>query len=249
MTLILLVVTLSGMGGTVVLMHLGVHRMWLRYGLAVLFSYLIFLAAIRLWLWYVFARNARSSSNNSLDAGDLPGLSIPADLGDGGDDAGGIAETVGQGGSSGGGGASASWAPSSSLSSTNPVAATVSSSTSSSTSGGSGIGSFFDGIDGDAAIFILIGILVAALSGVWIYLIYQAPVILSEIAFHFLLASGLMRRARSASIEGWALSTIKGTWIPLAIILGLSIALGAVAQSVYPEATGLGPIIKNWMAE
>lgn len=260
MTLILLVVTLSGMGASTLLMHLGVHRMWLRYGASVLISYLLFLAAIRIWLWYVIARNTRTAARHSsgqdslsLDGIDGSGIVIPLDLAEGGGDSlGDLDEVVGKGGSSGGGGASASWeartpvpiAPagvsSSSGSSTGGSAGGSSGGSSGSSSGGSsGIGSLFDGIDGDAVIFILIAALVLALSSVWIYLIYQAPVILSEIAFHFLLASGLIRKARTATTQGWMLSTLRGTWIPLLVIIVLAVVLGFAAQVVCPDALKL----------
>lgn len=252
MTLILLVVTLSGMGASTLLMHLGVHRMWLRYGASVLISYLLFLAAIRIWLWYVIARNTRTAARHSsgqdslsLDGIDGSGIVIPLDLAEGGGDSlGDLDEVVGKGGSSGGGGASASWEARTPV----PIApAGVSSSSGSSTGGSSGsssggssgIGSLFDGIDGDAVIFILIAALVLALSSVWIYLIYQAPVILSEIAFHFLLASGLIRKARTATTRGWMLSTLRGTWIPLLVIIVLAVVLGFAAQVVCPDALKL----------
>jgi hypothetical protein len=52
MTLILLLVLLSGIGSSVVLLRLGVRSMPVRYVLAVLLGYALFLLGVRLWLWY-----------------------------------------------------------------------------------------------------------------------------------------------------------------------------------------------------
>jgi hypothetical protein len=52
MTLILLGVLLAGSASSFLLLRLGVHSMPVRYVLAVLLGYALFLAGVRLWLWY-----------------------------------------------------------------------------------------------------------------------------------------------------------------------------------------------------
>src|SRR5512140_3211392 len=56
MSLILAAVTASGVLSSNLLLVMGVHSLRLRYPIAVLISYGVFLGLIRVWLWYVSIR-------------------------------------------------------------------------------------------------------------------------------------------------------------------------------------------------
>ena len=57
---------LAGFLSSVLLLRLGLHSMWLRYGLSVVIAYVVFLTF--LWLWVIYYRGKISTS---LDGGDL----------------------------------------------------------------------------------------------------------------------------------------------------------------------------------
>src|SRR6476469_5469730 len=67
MTLIIALTFLAGMAATNVLMWLRANPLALRYGLTVTAAYLVFLALIRLWLWYIGIRTSRASGNSGVD--------------------------------------------------------------------------------------------------------------------------------------------------------------------------------------
>lgn len=56
MSLILTATALSGLLATKVLLLLNVKEMLIRYPLAVVFSYLVFFALIKIWLLYIYIR-------------------------------------------------------------------------------------------------------------------------------------------------------------------------------------------------
>lgn len=77
MSLILFNTFLAGLLATKFFLVLHVNEMFIRYPLAVLFSYLVFFVFIKLWLWYL----QRNSSLGALDFVDVPvdfSESVPA---------------------------------------------------------------------------------------------------------------------------------------------------------------------------
>ena len=85
----------------------------------------------------------------------------------------------------------------------------------------SDLGGAFD-VDGDALapvlIVVAVGAIVLVILGGGMFIIYQAPSILSDAAFEALLASGFLRSTRDISSGNWIGSIIKRTWIPFRII-------------------------------
>src|SRR5207248_446526 len=73
MGLILTAVTASGVLTSKGLLAAGVVSLRFRYPVAVLCSYLVFLALVRIWIWYVCRRRALASSGFDLGNFDLPG--------------------------------------------------------------------------------------------------------------------------------------------------------------------------------
>ena len=62
MSLILMAVTVSGVLTSKGLLDLGVRSLRLRFPLAVLTSYVVFLLLVRIWIWYVTFRRDRQAA-------------------------------------------------------------------------------------------------------------------------------------------------------------------------------------------
>jgi hypothetical protein len=106
---------------------------------------------------------------------------------------------------------------------------------------GSWTSSTFDfDLGGDEwAVVILFVALVLSLLVIGIYIIYTAPVMLSEVAFEALLAAVLAKRAKQIQRPGWMGIVWRATVWPFLIVLALSATLGWFAQKHCPEAKKL----------
>src|SRR5437763_14811304 len=108
MGLILTAVTASGVLTSKGLLAAGVVSLRFRYPVAVLCSYLVFLALVRIWIWYVCRRRSAaqssSGSGSSFDLGDFDFGGGSSSGSGGGGGGGGIEPVRFGGGSSGGGG-------------------------------------------------------------------------------------------------------------------------------------------------
>lgn len=220
MTLILGGTFLAGVAATKLLMLARVNVLPLRYGLAVIASWLVFLLLIRLWLDYV-------RRENTIDV-DMDAIEFGFDLG------GEAHEAIGAGGNFGGGGASGSWADGAPPLN---MAQPLKSAGSSSLDQPSGCGFDLD-FDALAVIFFVIA-LAAAMLFAGIYLIWSAPVILGEAAFEAALAAALAKRAKRISGAGWIGAIWRATFWPFIAILILAVSLGWAIQNACPEATRL----------
>jgi hypothetical protein len=250
MALILLTVMLSGIVASKLLLLLGLTSLPLRYGLAVLAAYALFIALVKLWL--VCVRFAMTGVTPTV-RGSSAGASFDVDPGSGSGGNWFSGFRGGGGGRFGGGGASGSFgsaepqvAPVSSFSSNTSI--TSASTGGSGGSGGSSGGSWFRGggggfsLDLDDGFIIVVAfaifVAVVAVAGGWV--IYDAPHMFGEAAFQFFLASGLLRGARALRSEGWAGGwtgvVIRRTVIPLLIVGAVAVGFGHVAQKHCPGA-------------
>jgi hypothetical protein len=216
MALILGGTFLAGLAATKLLMLAQVNVLPLRYGLAVMASWLVFLLLIRLWLDYV-----RRETSIDIDS-DFVELGF--------DFSGEVHDAIGGGGNFGGGGASGSWTDDAML---QPLKS----------SGGSSVdtpsGCGFD-LDFDAlAVILLVIALAAAMLFAGIYLIWSAPAILGEAAFEAALAAALAKRTKRISGAGWIGAVWRATFWPFVAILILSVAVGWAVQNACPEAQRL----------
>ncbi|HJQ41265.1 MAG TPA: hypothetical protein VKB93_29345 [Thermoanaerobaculia bacterium] len=187
----------SGLVATNVLLAIGVRPLALRYALAVCAAYLLFLALIRLWLFYV--RMARGGVDFTGDGLDFSHGVTSSDF-------------SGGGGNFGGGGASGSW------------------------------GKALPDLGGDGDDWLVIVLFVAVVLSlllIGIYVIYTAPVMLSEAAFEALLAAAVARQAKKIQRPGWIGVVWRATVWPFLVVLVLTAALGWVAQRRCPEAKKL----------
>jgi len=92
---------------------------------------------------------------------------------------------------------------------------------------------------------VLFVLLVVAVFGAGAYVVYQAPVILSDAAFHAMLAGGLVRTARDAHDPGWMGGVLKATAIPFAIVFVLSGVFGYEAHRLCPGAATARQVLRT----
>ena len=239
MFMILSATILSGVLCSKILVHAGLHSMPLRYGIAIAFSYLLFFLFIKLWLLYIgVGINTQLQIDKKFDSSwTTDVLPVPDGLTFGGGDTGTFAGF--QGGASGGSGAGGSFAESI------PPGEGV-------THAGSGSGAFADAgcilDEGDDSVLTLIAIvlLVIIVLSIFVaggYLIWSAPVLLSDAAFHALLVAGVARKVRQPEETHWQTAIFKATWWMFLLVLVLSLAFGIVAQMVFPDAVTIKDFI------
>jgi hypothetical protein len=240
MSLILLATGLSGLLATKLLLFLQVDNIVARYPLTVLCSYLAFFLFVKLWLAYMSASQAFKGPDITGDVlSDLPNLS-----------GGGSGPSVelpgfgkGGGGTGGGGGATGAFdGPA-----TNVQAAFVppSPGAADSASGVGAVGDSASGIfdlDDGWVILAAIVVLLTAVFGSAIYLIYIAPHILSEAAFDFLLGSSLIRSYKKINHPDWMGSVFKDTYKPFLAVLLIAFAAAWVIHSVAPDITKISDL-------
>src|SRR4030042_6904989 len=207
MVLILSATVISGVICSKVLSLLGISRMPLRYGIAIILSYLLFFLFVKLWLLYIgIGRHARGKKDKG-GGGSWWGDLIPSFRGSASSSGTPRLFTRFGGGASGGGGSGGAFAngtPEMAM----PIGVGGNPGGAEGAKGGGG--SLLDGLSGvgDEGFLKLLAILllVALVFSVVIvggYLIWCAPSILSEAAFQVLLVTGLSGRVRRAKETGW----------------------------------------------
>lgn len=217
----------SGFLGSWLLLKAGLHTMWIRYSLAVLFAYLVFLALLGIWI-ALQRRRERDSPDEGIDL--WPDV-LPTGSGGGGPGPGGSGFSGG-GGSFGGGGAQASFGP----------AATTPS------SGGSGGGVGGGGISLDldelfVVLAVVAAILAAAAASVW--LVVSAPALFAELLLDGILVGQLYRRLRRFDGRHWLETALRKTAVPF-LVTGISLAIAGFAmQRFAPEARSIGEVWKR----
>lgn len=223
MSLILLFTGLAGFLASFSLLHLSVSRMWIRYPIAILIAYGVFLLLLRLWLW-MYGREMDVELDPDLadvvlelpsggsGSSEVPHFNAVADVGD--------CHAVGSLGES--------------------VAS----------SAGSSSSSFWSAIDFDLdldegwflviAIVLVIGLLIVSL-----YIIYIAPLLLAEILIDGVLLMGLYKRVKYIDQGHWLRAAVRRTIIPALVIALLFSVAGFAMQRVVPEAQSIGSFWKN----
>ncbi len=216
--LILLGSFLAGLLASAVMLRLGVTAMPSRYGLAVMIAYVAFLGLVRLWIAYV---RTETSERAGLD-GDL------ADVVDTGLDAADLGRGLLHGDAAPHSGVSASWA--------SPGA--------SHDGGGSASEALGDALSADElGVVLAFVVMVLALVGSGLYLLYIGPTLLSEAAASALLAGSLARRTRRLEQEGWTAGVARATVWPLVGVFVTMVAFGLVVDYYLPGAVRLRDVI------
>lgn len=245
MSLILLATVLTGLLSTKLLFLVPVDNIVIRYPLAVLVAYLAFFLFVKLWLAYM----SSSRTLRSLDVAgdvlsnmpDLPGGIGPSiDVPD-------VAHFGGGGGTFDGAGAAGAFdgpvsGASADIMSSSSGAAEASSGIAD--AAGDAVSGIFD-FDDDGLVLIVLGVMLAAIFGSAIYLIYIAPHILSEAAFDFLLGTSLIRSYKKVNQPDWTGSVFQDTYKPFLAVLLISIAAAWILHANYPEVTKLSDLLKQ----
>jgi hypothetical protein len=242
MSLILIDTALVGLLASKLLLLSLVTNIVIRYPLAVIVAYLAFFGFIKLWLAYINSspeRNSYDAADATIDAvssfPDLSGARMPSLPTFGG----------GGGGLSGGGGASGSF---------DVVGADAGKAVFSAVSDSAGgIGKTAGDAAGDAAsgiaeeagwVLVILGILLAIVFGAGIYLVYDAPFVLTEAAFDFALSASLLKSSRKMDDIDWKGSVFRTTWKPFIIVLLISLIGAALVHSQYPNVQKLSEIFR-----
>ncbi len=212
------------------LLHAGMHSMALRYGVALACGYLLYLLLLRLWAECMLRRDWEGSDVPDVTPGGSG--SSPART----PEAGGF--DSGQGGSYGGGGSSGSWDDGGALSEA-----------ASSASQGFDMPGI-DGLDEGAVVLVPVLLVFAALlvavtgAGSLLWLVFGADLFLAvavEVAFALLMARTLYVVER----EGWLLAALRLSWKPVLGALVAAVALGALADWLFPQADTLVQVLRT----
>jgi hypothetical protein len=203
----------------------------------VLFAYCVFFIAIKFWLWIIVGAVAAQTRMSGISLPDLSSASLP--------DSGG--SSISSSSYSGGGGTFSGAGSSGSFGDT-----IHSFSSKGGTSSGGGSGSFDldldDGI-GIIIVLILLALLLVAVFGAGAYLIYQAPSILSEVAFDSVLAMSLTRKSKKMMDPDWIGGVFKATWKQFAIILVIALIAGISIHFIFPEVARISDLIDIFRKE
>jgi hypothetical protein len=220
-SLILLFTGLAGFLTSFSLLHLGLRWMWLRYPVAILIAYCVFLLLLRLWLWL---------QRHGIPYLDLDVGALDLDFGSPGPSGAGGQSAFGGGGDFGGGGSSGTWGESVSSSST--------------ASSGS---SFSNGISFDLDLeegWLIVIAIIALIGGIMasLYVIYIAPALLAEILVDGALVAGLYKRVKRIEEGYWLRTAIRRTLAPAVLAAIFFTVAGAALQRAAPEARSIGEV-------
>jgi hypothetical protein len=241
MSLILIGTALVGLLASKLLLLSHVTNMVLRYPLAVIISYLAFFGFIKLWLSYITLR----AENSSPEASDvLDGItSVPDFSSAPGPSVGSF--SGGGGGTGGGGGVTGSFDVAGTDASPGSVS-TIFDSVMPGEGAGSAAGDAASGIAEEGGfVLIVLGILLAIVFGAGLYMIYDAPYILSEAAFEFILSAGLIKSMKKIDDAEWKGSVLRTTWMPFVVVLLITLVAAGIIHSQYPEAHKLWEILRK----
>lgn len=232
-SLILMVTGLAGFLVSYLLLHYGMTRMWLRYPLAILFAYCVFLLLLRLWLFLQRPPKVEIEDFEEVDpsspyAGDQY-FETPAGRSD-------LSGLIREGDAGAGG----HWEQQASVSS--------SSAASGGESGSSGGG--WDSLDLDEGCFIVAAIAVIAVAFVAVfYVVYVAPALLAEILVDGVLVAGLYRELKSVEQRHWLRAAVRKTLLPALITATLFSVGGYFLQRAAPKARSVGEVWKYVMED
>ena len=240
MSLILAATGAAGFLVSFALLHAGVARMWLRYPLAVLAAYGVFLLLLRIWL------HLQRRSWTDLLPDDLNLANVDPVVGPSARVGGGF--SFGGGGDFGGAGAGGVWdegVKGVSSAHSDIASHAVSAGDGASGSGGGGGGlDLLGGLDFDdeGCVFFLLAIaLVVAGLLASLYVVYAAPTLLAELLVEGLLLSGLYRGMKKGARQGdWLRAVVRRTWLPVLLTLALFAAAGYFLQRAAPRARSIG---------
>ena len=226
-----------GFLSSAVMLWMGMRYMPVRYALAGLAGYGVFLVLMNKWLGH----HSRSSLlERAADIGDS--LDLPGELLRGGSRVGKrAADGIFGGGRSGGGGASASFDAPGVAPQVQPLPIMASTAGDKGSSKGFSLDSLdFDDAD-DAlpliAVIAIVAALIACASVVW-----QAPQMLGELLADGAVAGTAYRGMRQ--MGGWTPAVMRRTFFPAAIIILIFVLLGIAGHELKPDADSIGDFFR-----
>lgn len=251
-SVILAVTALAGFITSVILLRSGVTSMMLRYPIAVIVAYCVFLICLRIWIWRNSSGSSIGTDLNPIDA--IDGIAI-TELGSIGSGSNSAAETTfGGAGKFSGGGTGGSWSEADlpkpiplaigsnpQTSGTSPLAASSSSSSSSSTGGSSGFDLDLD--DGIALVIVLI--VIALVLSALIYIVWIAPVLFAELLIDAALVGGLYGSLKGVERRHWLITALRKTAIPALVVIILLAIAGFVMEAANPDAVTFGQFLRE----
>jgi hypothetical protein len=98
-------------------------------------------------------------------------------------------------------------------------------------------------------VLIVLGALLAVIFGAGAFLLYQAPLILTEAAFELILATSLIRGMKRIDNPDWMGSVLRTTIVPFLITLTVAVTAAFVGLLVHPEATKISEVIRHLVAD
>lgn len=223
MFLITAAMLMSGVVLSKVMWLLGVRSLLFRYPIAVLASYAIFFVLLRIWLYYVSMQDSEEAEDTDGRVGSLARMDDTPDIdlldsGLGEDAVGAGIDVIGGGVRHG----------SQAVSKASKFE----------------LGDLKDG-DGEGLVLILLLAVLVAIFGSSLYLIWEAPTLLTEVAVQMVLATSLRRATKQMSAPDWAGSVLGKTWIPFAIVFALTIIFALAASYYCPTATRMTDVIHS----
>lgn len=234
-----------GLLSSFLLLEAGLTAMVVRYPIAVLLAYTVFLGLVALWLrrFRLRARDDHGNAGIQFDVLELPFDAMWKEPSVG-------APHFGGGGGFSGGGASAAFDAQAQSSVQSIVIAGAPPASVSASSGGSGSGTASGALDldGDAALLIPAAVLAAIAFSAALYDVYIAPALFAELLLDAGLAAGLYRRLRRIERRDWLTTAIRHTALPAIFIAALLALSGLVMQSAYPDAVSIGRVVDHVLA-
>jgi hypothetical protein len=233
MSLILMGTILAGVVFSKLLLLAGLQHMLIRFIVVLILAYLSFFLFMRLWLNYLTRPFRKKKHEGSLlDVADtissIPDFSLSNST----------QVVQGHGGEFGGAGASGTWEGVTESANISVSDGTIGTAESigklTGETAGDAISSLAD--EGGILLIPLILLLVVILGG-GIYLIYEAPVIISEAAFELILATTVIKKARKIDNPDWIGSVLRATWPALFLTLCITIIIGWGLMTYCPQAT------------
>jgi hypothetical protein len=80
------------------------------------------------------------------------------------------------------------------------------------------------------------------------FVVFSAPVLLAEVALDAALVGTVYRRLRHEDRSYWAMTALRQTWVPAAVVVTFMAVLGFALQQLVPGADSIGDVIRRLLA-
>lgn len=238
-SLILLLTGLAGFLVSFVLLHAGMSSMWMRYPVAILVAYCVFLLLLRLWMWLSrpgdWALNDFAETTiDVIDSVEIRDSTEVSDVGFSGPEFSGGGDFA-----SGGSGGVLEESVS-----TVTTTQSVSTFTPTESSGSSGFSFDLDLDDAWLILLAIVALLGAATAA--LYVIYIAPALLAEIFLDGVLMAALYKRVKTIEHRHWLRAALRRTALAAVLVAAFFTLAGFAMQRIAPEARSIGEVLEHF---